>query len=351
MTVEAFTVWGLQTGLMVSFLIGLVLVIRRPFARYFGANAAYALWLLPAIRLVLPPMTVPFIKRKVLPAEGISETAQGKGSPVGVPNLAPFESQEQVPNDAADPSSVKSLTTLPVEQGATVSDIATPKSEHSIINAADKLDPVLTPNVMETTFDLLQTMQAILPVLTVIWLAVAGLWFIFQLYRQNHFMTVIKANGVKPSHSLYDPIREAMALTGLKTEPDVLLSEMVSGPMVTGVLSPLIVLPLDFEDKFAPHQRSFALIHEMAHIKRGDLWVALGVLGFRALFWPNPLVHYAAHKMRVDQEAACDASVLAKAGGKAATHSYAETLIHAAKAAGNKRDQAPLGLALSDQGE
>ena len=33
----------------------LVLAVRRPVARLFGAGAAYALWLLPAARLVLPP--------------------------------------------------------------------------------------------------------------------------------------------------------------------------------------------------------------------------------------------------------------------------------------------------------
>ena len=34
----------------------LVLAIRRPFAAFFGAGPAYALWLLPALRLVAPPL-------------------------------------------------------------------------------------------------------------------------------------------------------------------------------------------------------------------------------------------------------------------------------------------------------
>lgn len=34
----------------------LVLAIRRPFAALFGAGPAYALWLLPALRLVVPPL-------------------------------------------------------------------------------------------------------------------------------------------------------------------------------------------------------------------------------------------------------------------------------------------------------
>ena len=36
----------------------LVLAIRRPVRRLFGAGPAYALWLVPALRLVVPPLAV-----------------------------------------------------------------------------------------------------------------------------------------------------------------------------------------------------------------------------------------------------------------------------------------------------
>ena len=39
--------------------MALVLVLRRPVARWLGAGAAYALWALPVLRLVLPPVTLP----------------------------------------------------------------------------------------------------------------------------------------------------------------------------------------------------------------------------------------------------------------------------------------------------
>ena len=37
--------WALQTGLSITVLIGIIMIVRRPFARTFGAGAAYALWL------------------------------------------------------------------------------------------------------------------------------------------------------------------------------------------------------------------------------------------------------------------------------------------------------------------
>ncbi len=39
-----------------SLLVALVLLIRAPVARTFGARASYALWLAPALRLVIPPL-------------------------------------------------------------------------------------------------------------------------------------------------------------------------------------------------------------------------------------------------------------------------------------------------------
>ncbi len=48
-----------DTMLATGSLIGLVLLLRRLVGRLFGAQAAYALWLLPFLRLLLPPIEFP----------------------------------------------------------------------------------------------------------------------------------------------------------------------------------------------------------------------------------------------------------------------------------------------------
>jgi bla regulator protein blaR1 len=50
--------WALETMLAVNLLILLVLIARRPVASLCGAGWAYALWLLPLLRLVLPPLPI-----------------------------------------------------------------------------------------------------------------------------------------------------------------------------------------------------------------------------------------------------------------------------------------------------
>ena len=51
--------WFIDTLVWSGALIALVLVLRRPVARTFGAGMAYALWLLPLLRLVMPPLVLP----------------------------------------------------------------------------------------------------------------------------------------------------------------------------------------------------------------------------------------------------------------------------------------------------
>ena len=50
------TPWLVQTLVGTTLAMLGVLALRAPVARLFGARVAYALWLLPALRLVLPPL-------------------------------------------------------------------------------------------------------------------------------------------------------------------------------------------------------------------------------------------------------------------------------------------------------
>jgi len=49
--------WLADTLLATTLLMALVLVVREPVRRHFGPAAAYGLWLVPALRLLMPPLT------------------------------------------------------------------------------------------------------------------------------------------------------------------------------------------------------------------------------------------------------------------------------------------------------
>jgi|GEM_PF-836994 len=116
------------------------------------------------------------------------------------------------------------------------------------------------------------------------------------------------------------------ALGTLRREAGVYRAEATGvGPAVVGALRPRIVVPADFEARFGPEEREVVLAHEQAHFRRGDP-LANGVVALgQCLFWLNPLAHVAAHYVRLDQELACDAAVIARFPG--ARKRYAEAML------------------------
>ncbi len=77
------TGWLLANMAWASVLMLVVLLVRRPFARFFGAGPAYALWLLPALRLVLPPLPVWHVDvPNLLPAQTVILWAEDAAAPV-----------------------------------------------------------------------------------------------------------------------------------------------------------------------------------------------------------------------------------------------------------------------------
>ncbi|HEV7694565.1 MAG TPA: M56 family metallopeptidase, partial [Hyphomonadaceae bacterium] len=81
---------------------------------------------------------------------------------------------------------------------------------------------------------------------------------------------------------------------------------------VVGVIHPRIVTPSDFETTFDASEREMILTHERIHIEGNDARInALAALA-GCICWFNPLVHLGAYFMRIDQELACDASVVSR---------------------------------------
>ena len=69
--------WLVDTLIWTGALMALVMALRAPVARFFGPGLAYALWLMPLLRMVLPPLTLPVTE------------AQGAGAaPLILPVLA-----------------------------------------------------------------------------------------------------------------------------------------------------------------------------------------------------------------------------------------------------------------------
>ena len=83
-----------------------------------------------------------------------------------------------------------------------------------------------------------------------------------------------------------------------------------ASPALVGALRPRIVLPGAFEIQYSVGERELIVAHERIHLRHGDPQINALSATLRCLCWFNPLVHFAASRLRFDQELACDAAVI-----------------------------------------
>lgn len=86
-------------------------------------------------------------------------------------------------------------------------------------------------------------------------------------------------------------------------------SKAVTVPMVWGLFRPVILLPAD-ADQWEPDRQRAVLLHELAHIQRQDWLMQTMAQITCAVYWFNPLLWFAARRMRTEIESACDDHVL-----------------------------------------
>jgi bla regulator protein blaR1 len=125
----------------------------------------------------------------------------------------------------------------------------------------------------------------------------------------------------------------------------LMVSELVSSPIVIGILRPMIVFPAATVARMPVADFELILLHEMAHIIRRDTWVnALQVL-LEIVFFYHPAVHWISRRARLERECACDDFVVAESGS---AYQYARALTSLAGHHHHGQPALTLGAAMGD---
>ena len=98
-------------------------------------------------------------------------------------------------------------------------------------------------------------------------------------------------------------------ILGMQHLPELRCSESQPVPMAVGIRRPSVVLPA-LADTWAEDRRRAVLLHELAHVSRYDCLIQLLACVARAVYWFHPGVWWAARRLRVERELACDDRVL-----------------------------------------
>lgn len=153
----------------------------------------------------------------------------------------------------------------------------------------------------------------------------------------------------RDSSASQDPIILAMtALCGqlkIRRPITLLVHPHKTIPVVWGIVRCRLMLPVAARH-WSDEQLKSVLMHELAHIKRGDTLVQLLTQVACALHWFNPLVWFAAWRLDVERERSCDDLVLASGIRPSA---YAAHLLDVVSGLSSARWTQACGLAMARQ--
>jgi len=266
----------LWTSLQATVLIAVVLLIVRLLPR-LPAALRCTLWWLVSLQLVL----------------GLCWQA-----PLALPLLAPTTATS--PHESV-PATLAGATAVPLVDRA----LPTSHRDESLSRAATTR-PLPWRELLLALW--LAAMLAQLPLLARQW------------WRTRRLLRTAEPLADLPTQALC--AQRATAL-GLRRCPPLFISAEIESPQVSGLRRPVVLLPATHA--MTPAESAMAIAHELAHLRRGDLWLGWVPAIARRLFFFHPLVRWALREYAFEREAACDAEVLRQTG--TLPHAYAQLLL------------------------
>jgi len=158
--------------------------------------------------------------------------------------------------------------------------------------------------------NLLRGIDQLLPFLSCLYLLALGTLSI--RYSRHYYQAgQLKRTGlsrISPALRLF--VSETSRRIGIRKEVSVWMSSLVEGPVTLGFLKPVILVPIATLNNLTTTQVEAILLHELAHIKRYDYLLNLGVMVLENLFFFNPFSRSLIRNIRREREHRCDDLVM-----------------------------------------
>ena len=290
----------LQSSVLILILLGLDLLLRQKVRAVFR----YCLWMLLLVKLVLPvglalPCSPAYWASNLLPeAEFVDDSS------------ASIVQTDLIP---ATVSTDESVLYPPVtEMSATGPATIQPPTDASANTAIQQ------PQV-SISWQSFVGLGWLVAVLIMIGLLIQRVFFVSSLIRQS----------TPANENLLSQLNRCASKMNMRQGMDLRISPNATSPSVCGLIRPVILIPDNLTDHLNKRQMDAILMHELAHIKRGDLWVNLVQALLQIAYFYNPLLWVANAVIRRTREQAVDEMVLVAMDEHA--EEYPETLLNVSK--------------------
>lgn len=279
-------------------LLAVIMLLRFAFRKKLAPSVTYALWLVAALRLLLP---VQFGESavsiaNVLPREYSSASVISAGE-------SKFENLQQ--NNSISENLQIGTPSLPAQPSEFLQKGEISTSSGSVTDKA-------TPLSGTASAEQKQAKREISPVLVIYFAGATAVAFVLCVGNVRFYLKLRRSR-----------VRADISTVSLP----VYISKAISAPCLFGLLRPSVYLT---EESAAEGKREYILAHELTHYRHLDhIWGYLRLICL-VLHWYNPLVWVAAVLSKRDCELACDAGVI-KLLGESMRANYARTLIETAE--------------------
>lgn len=154
--------------------------------------------------------------------------------------------------------------------------------------------------------------------LFMVWLITFGMKS-FRLLQDISGLNLLQKTGT-PVHDPYWTARLEELQSRLQIRGLVKLRESVQlkSPSVSGILKPVILIPLGMFSQLPQEQIEAILLHELAHIRRKDYLFNLVQTIVESIFFFNPFLCWLSASLRAERENCCDELAIGITQNKAA---------------------------------
>jgi beta-lactamase regulating signal transducer with metallopeptidase domain len=167
-------------------------------------------------------------------------------------------------------------------------------------------------------------------VVFLLWLAIVTA-LVLLLVQRAIFVHGLVAQARDANRPMYDALEECRSNMKVRAKVGLKVSPNAASPAVCGLLRPVILVPQNLASALDTVDLRIVLLHELAHVKRGDLWVNLAQTLLQIVYFYNPLLWLANTVIRRAREQAVDEAMLVAMGEEA--RRYPRTLVSVAKLA------------------
>lgn len=242
---------------------------------------------------------------------------------------------------------------LPLEAPVVIFSIPTAAPSATTLSQPAVISPEAIPNSPEEKpqplieAPLAPFMPSISMILLGLWASVAAIRLLGSVIGTVRFTRLVRSTqkDMSTSPRLQKLASEAAVQVELPVVPEVCVLPGIDIPLQIGLYKPVVLLP-EHTCNSGDIPLRHILLHEFVHCKRRDILYKWMVEFFVCVHWFNPLVYWFRHQISTDCELSCDARVLQLLHAQERT-SYGDTLLTAASGLG--RRHLPAGSVMLSQ--